>query len=140
MDKEEIAKRESLLKEWSEIINNNEGFWIYGAGIVAKRIYNFMYKNAQLDKLKGFIVSELKNNDKRNYSEKCIIELNELKNKTDTIIVGVGDAYQTEILFNLKENGFDNVINGYLFSFLTEEHIPLNMPDDLPENITINMS
>lgn len=49
-----------------------------------------MYKNAQLDKLKGFIVSELKNNDKRNYSEKCIIELNELKNKTDTIIVGVG--------------------------------------------------
>lgn len=38
MDKEEIAKRESLLKEWSEIINNNEGFWIYGAGIVAKNI------------------------------------------------------------------------------------------------------
>lgn len=130
--------KENLSDELKEIIIR--GVYIYGCGVVAKRLYRVI-ETMELEKyIIGFIVSKRHKNDEDTYHGKAIFELDEICNKEVYIVLAVSDAYQNEIISILNEKGYDRVINGYIYSFLNEDHIPEGIPLDVPYDVYMDIN
>lgn len=48
-----------LWEEWHKILEENHSIFIYGAGKIGRKIFNLLKKENQLDKLQGFVVSDM---------------------------------------------------------------------------------
>lgn len=128
--------RAQIEQEFKELISLNGSIYIYGAGIVGKRLYKVMKTRNSEELIKGFIVSQ-KNNDEP-VCDKKVYELGEVINKDVKILVAAGDAYQNEILANLKKNGYNNAVNAYIYTFLDEKHIPNGLNREVPQEVIID--
>lgn len=103
--------------EWQELLETNQTIYIYGAGKIGKKILGLIKKNNQLDKVKGFLVSDKAGNP--DYIENIsVFQIDELTNKDGLILLSVTDIYQEEILSLLSAYGYDNVVCAYKFSYL----------------------
>lgn len=129
--------RELMEKEFEELLSLNDNIYIYGAGIVGKRLYKVMKTRNSEELVKGFIVS--KKNDDDLVCDKKVYELGEVTDKDVKILVAVGDAYQNEILAHLKKNGYHNAINAYVYTFLDEKHIPNGLNREVPQEVIIDI-
>lgn len=81
--------------------------YIYGAGIKGKKLADFMKK--QSIKFDGFIVTELKNNN-RVLKEHKVLEISEVPNSSDMgIVLALNDRNKKEVIPLLYENGYKNL-------------------------------
>lgn len=101
-----------------------EGFWnalssfekiyIYGAGVYGQKVLEFLKKEKYEDKVKGFVVSNISDENKRNVSGKEVYALSELaeedKHKS-LYIAGVKLATQREVIKNMQTNGIKNIMS-----------------------------
>ena len=133
-----MNNREKLQNELKNLLKSNA--FIYGCGIVGKRLYDVICSIKMQNRISGFIVSDLKSDDDVVYRNKTIQQLTDIKDKNIFIIVAVSDAYQNEILFYLRKHGFKNIFNGYLYSFINEKHLPDCLPEDVPNNFMIDLN
>lgn len=102
------AKREILLKdEIHHQLLNADAFVIYGVGMFGKKIYNVM-DDSDRDKLRGFAVSDICSNVK----EYKGIPVRNIGNydKNLTVIVGVTEKYEREVISLLKDRGMENIL------------------------------
>ena len=129
--------RTKLKSELSALLTNKKAF-IYGAGEVGIRLMNVIKSIGKENCIAGFVVSKFTEKVPHSIENKMVYEAHELHDKDALIIVAVSDAFQNEILFNLQQLNFANVINGYLYSFLNEDFLPAEMPTDVPLSVTIN--
>ena len=133
-----ISDREKLRSELKEILEDDA--YIYGCGVVGKRLYDVILSINMENKIQGFIVSNLSENDDNVYQNKNILQLDYLKDANIHIIVAVSDAYQNEIMHLLHKHNFKNVYNGYLYSFLNEVHMPVCLPENVPVEFPIDLN
>lgn len=120
-----------LWEEWHKILEENHSIFIYGAGKIGRKIFNLLKKENQLDKLQGFVVSDMGGVEPANIEDKPIIEIEKLNKKDSTILVSVSDIYQNEILDLLHKLGYRKVICAYKYSFLDEEEIFNEQPKSI---------
>ena len=105
--KEDIDAEE----EWDRIFKGDASVYIFGTGVVSKRIIKKIKKDNLFDKLKGFVVSNL--NDACSFEGKNVYDINTI-NRDSVIIIGIKDS---ETIKSLLENmGFKNIVNGYRYS------------------------
>lgn len=109
-------------------------FYIYGAGIVAKRFYEVLKKRNLHRGLIGFLVSELNN---REVNGVKVFSIDEIKHKQVNIFIAVGDAYINEIINNLEVMGFENFTNAYIYSFLDSEYVSEELEMPVPKEATV---
>ena len=122
-------------KEWQELLEANQTIYIYGAGKIGKKILGLIKWNNQLDKIKGFLVSDKVGNP--DYIENIpVFQIDELINKDGLILLSVADIYQEEILNLLSAYGYDNVVCAYKFSFLDINNDAGT--DKIPDTIVID--
>lgn len=131
-------KREELIFQLKEIFANNKEVYIYGAGIVGKRLYEAIHSLGFNTQLKCFIVSEI---GKKSETQAVlpIMPIDYIKDLNACILIAVSDAYQNEIEHLLKTKGFCNYFNAYMFSYINEEHIPEDIPLEVPNKIMMNV-
>ena len=134
--------REELEERWDKTIIEEDRLWIYGAGVVARRLYRVICNYGRRNQLNGFVVTDKAGDDIKDGSDEITVftfkELNE-KQKNDTFIVAVSDVYKQEIIFKLKEAGVNRIIDGYAFSFLMEDHVPKDILYDAPNIIDVDI-
>ncbi len=131
-------RRNELENEFETFLQANPKIYIYGAGIVGKRLYHVIEYLNYTENIVGFIVSNKCMNTPGKIFDKNIYEFCDLENKESSILVAVSEAYQNEILYLLKESGYHHFFNGYIYSYLCEEYIPEYMPLDVPDIIDID--
>ena len=123
-------------KEWQELLEANQTIYIYGAGKIGKKILKLIKQSDQLDKIKGFLVSDKGENP--DYIEDIpVFQIDELVNKDGLILLSVTDIYQEEILSLLCAYGYDNVVCAYKFSFLVIDNDA--DIDRIPDTIVIDI-
>lgn len=122
-----------MKKEWSKLLEVNQIIYIYGAGKIGKKVLSLIKQNNQIDKVKGFIVSDKTGNP--DYIETIkVIQIDELVDKDALILLSVTDVYQEEILNLLRIYGCENIIDAYKFSFINiNDHT-----DEVPDTIFID--
>lgn len=84
--------------------------WIYGAGIVGKRVWNALSQDEIGLKIEGMVVSEKKGQDS---NDECrVVEIGDIKTAdSDTIfIIGVSAKYQEEVINTLSAHGYNNYV------------------------------
>ncbi len=133
-----FMNREELKTQLSQLVSDR--VYIYGCGVVAKRLYDVFISMHLDDCICGFIVSKLLVSDENAYMGKPVFEIEECEDKNAHIILAVSDAYQNEILHLLRKKGFFNVTNGYLYSFINNEYIPDNIPIVVPDKISMDIN
>lgn len=119
--------------EWQKLMETNQNIYIYGAGKIGKQILRLIELGNQLNKVRGFIVSDkLENPD---YIDNIpIFQIDELENKNELILLSVSDIYEEEILSLLNIYGYKNVVCAYKFSFLEID----NKVDEIPDVMVID--
>lgn len=131
-------ERNSLKSELRSLLSNNN-YYIYGAGIVGKRLYGII-KGLSLDgQIEGFIISNRKKDDSLYIEEKKIHLIDELDDTNINILIAVSDAFQNEIIHLLETKKFKNIIKAYSYSLINEKNIPDYLPSDVPEIIEIDI-
>lgn len=111
-----------LWEEWNKIVSESHSIYIYGAGKIGRKIFNLIKRDNHLDKLYGFLVSDIRGGwNPTSIEGKPVIEIKKLNEKDSTILVSVSDIYQNEILELLQKLGYYKVICAYKYSFLDEE-------------------
>jgi len=102
------VKREARLRE--EIHNrllDKEAFIIYGVGMFGKKIYDVMCSEDR-DKLCGFAVSDVRSNS-RGYKGIPVKGI-DAYDKSLTVIVGVTERYEKEVVSLLRARGMEEVL------------------------------
>lgn len=132
------TRRNKLKIEFESLLEANPRIYIYGAGIVGKRLYQVIQNMQYTANIAGFIVSDKGKETPEKLFDKRVFELCSIDNKGSCIVVAVSEAYQNEILYKLKESGYCNIFNGYLYSYLCEAYIPEYMPLEVPDVIAID--
>ncbi|MBR4027351.1 MAG: hypothetical protein IKJ01_07330 [Lachnospiraceae bacterium] len=124
--------------ELINLFNTDKDIYIYGAGVVGKRLYKVIETKRLEHKIKGFIISQ---KNKENFvCGKKIYNIGELANKEIKIFVAVGEAYQNEILCYLSKNGYKDIVDVYIYSFLNEKYIPKGLNRGVPQEIIIDIN
>jgi hypothetical protein len=136
LEKGQTDIRHRLQDELEEILEHE--VYIYGAGIVGKRLYQVIKGISLESHVLGFIVTEKKEHQ-NGPDGKEIFCLDDFEEKSVSILLAVGDVYQNEILSLLNQRGFWHVSNGYRYSLLNEEHILDDMPAEIPDRIEISI-
>lgn len=49
-----------LWEEWNKIVSESHSIYIYGAGKIGRKIFNLIKRDNHLDKLYGFLVSDIR--------------------------------------------------------------------------------
>lgn len=88
-------------------LNKVESVYIYGAGIYARRAITFL--DRMQIAVKGLLVKEKENNPRAVCGIK-VYELEEIKECTELIIIGVSNKFREEVLDLLTERGFRNIL------------------------------
>lgn len=132
------ARRNTLKIEFEKFLEANPQIYIYGAGIVGKRLYRVIDSMKYAVNIVGFIVSDRSMGTPEKLFDKRVFEFGNIDNRDSCILVAVSEAYQNEILYILKEARYSNVFNGYIYSYLCEEYIPEYMPLEVPDVISID--
>lgn len=132
------ARRNTLKTEFERFLEANPQIFIYGAGIVGKRLYRVIDSMKYTANIVGFIVSNRGMGTPEKLFNKRVFEFCNIDNRNSCILVAVSEAYQNEILYILKEAGYNHVFNGYIYSYLCEEYIPEYMPLEVPDIISID--
>ena len=132
------TRRNELKIEFEKFLGANLQIYIYGAGIVGKRLYRVIENMKFTENIAGFIVSDRSLETPEILFDKRVFELSEIDNKESSILIAVSEAYQNEILYILKEAGYYHFVNGYIYSYLCEEYIPEYMPLEVPDIIAID--
>ena len=132
MDNNEL--REIFIKKLRE-----NKFFIYGAGIVGRRLYEVVKQICLKDQIEGFIISKKKENDPEYIETKKVFLIDEIENKKVNILIAVSDAFENEILHLLHNKQFENVEKAYLYSLINEKQIPAYLPDEVPDKIEIDI-
>lgn len=114
-------------------------FYIYGAGIVGKRLYEVIKKMHLEKQIQGFIISKNKVDEPMYIESKKVFLINEIDNKNVNILLAVSDAYENEILHLLKSKKFFNVEKAYVYSLINEKTIPFFLPNEVPDKIEIDV-
>lgn len=110
----------TLREEWKELLLRSNHIYIYGAGKIGKQIYKLIKISGEQQKVRGYIVSNIKGNPQQIESVP-VLQINEVEDKDSDIFVAVTDAYQEEILELLKSKSFEKVKIAYKFIALAEE-------------------
>lgn len=132
------TRRNELKIEFEKFLAANTQIYIYGAGVVGKRLYQVVENMKYTANIAGFIVSDRNSETPEKLFGKYVFELCDMDKKDNCILVAVSEAYQNEILYILKELGYDNFFNGYLYSYLYEDYIPEYMPLEVPDVIAVD--
>lgn len=128
-------ERSLLLTRFREILGAD--VYIYGAGIVGKRLYHVIKQHVPHCHVNGFVVSHKQTAEA--YEELPLFSITEISPPDSQVIVAVGDEYQNQIYSILAHHGFTNVINGYRYSFLDSDYIPEALPEEVPQVISIDI-
>lgn len=132
------ARRNELNIEFEKFLKANPQIYIYGAGIVGKRLYRVIENMKYTANIAGFIVSDRNLETPEKLFDKRVFEFCDIDKKDSCILVAVSEAYQNEILYILKEAGYYNYFNGYIYSYLCEEYIPEYIPLEVPDIIAMD--
>lgn len=103
-------------EQWEEIFHRGENIYIYGAGDVAKRVYNKVKSEHLTEHLSGFVVTQRGEDDPIEIEDKHIFEIDEITNLQSTILVCVKRATINTIKEKLMLRGFLNVVEAYKYS------------------------
>lgn len=90
-------------------LQKQEKVVIYGAGVWAKRVWEYTKRQDIQDKVMGFVVSQ-KETDETDIDGKPIYEIDELTEKEALVIVAVSEKHQQNILKLLQVKGFSKVL------------------------------
>lgn len=99
---------EKMLEDWKNLFDKNIEFYIYGAAESAKKCLELSQKTGVLHKIKGFVVSNGKENP--SYVENIpVTDIHDIQNKEIHILVTHLGFAKKEICKLLEELGFKNV-------------------------------
>lgn len=132
------TRRNGLKVEFERFLEDHSRIYIYGAGIVGKRLYQVVEGLQYAANIAGFIVSGRNLGTPETLYGKRVFELGNIDHKDSCILIAVSEAYQNEILYTLKEAGYYHFFNGYIYSYLCESYIPEYMPLEIPDTIAID--
>lgn len=123
-------KDDALQTEWKELLNKNQNIYIYGAGKIGKQILSLITRCNCLSKVKAFLTTiPPSENDVNLVNGIPVIGIDAFSDNAATIFIAVTDAWQEEILRELKKRDFTNYELVYKYSFLMEE---LEQPNEIP--------
>jgi prephenate dehydrogenase len=86
--------------------------YIYGAGLIGKKLWNYLKKINAGHKVQGFVVSERKDNPGK-IEDKVVFVLSELQvqdTKHALMIVAAHNRYQYEIALKLQAGRYRNIL------------------------------
>ncbi len=133
-----MDRNKTLEAKFMELLRSHKQY-IYGAGIVGKRLYNIIKRLALEKQILGFVVSEKKENTPQYIDDKKVYLLSDITDKEANILIAVSDAYQNEILYLLRVREYKNIVCAYEYSLLDEKNIPFHIPEDIPEVIEMDI-
>lgn len=99
---------EKMLEEWKTIFDKNVDFYIYGAAASAKKCVELVAEIGALDKIKGFVVSNGKENPEY-VGTLPVLDIHEMQDKDIHILVTHLGFSKQEICELLEELSFKNV-------------------------------
>lgn len=91
------CEEELIIKEWEELFEREEDFYIYGAANTAKRLLKIMEETGVSNKLKGFLVTD-KNENPYFLQGLPVIDVNIFSDKEANILVPHSGVFKQEIL------------------------------------------
>lgn len=97
---------QQMIFEFLKLINDEKEILIYGAGTVAKRLYEEFDKNGNKKKIKSFIVYS-KENNKSDINGIPVREYKHFVDAPEKIIIGLWENKQDEAYSELVKNGID---------------------------------
>lgn len=104
-----IEEGKKELNRLNEIVKKNSEVWIYGAGIVAEKLVNYIENNLQEHKVNKILVSCTKENPK--YIKNIVVEQcnADIANKNVLIIISIMGSNGKDMKYKLEQMGFRNV-------------------------------
>ena len=116
-----------MKEDWKNLIDENHSIYIYGAGKIGKKVLRLIKKTGSaVEKVNGILVSDLTGNPDMLDGFPVMVPEN-VADRKSLVLVSVTDIYQEAILEDLKKQGFENIIDGYRYSFM-EADIPSVSP------------
>lgn len=99
-------------KFFQEVVTKFQEIYIYGAGVIGQRSWSCLKRINAGYKVKGFIVSESKDNPNK-IEDKDVFVFSEVETqdkKKSLIIVAVHRRYQYDIALKLQVGGYENIL------------------------------
>lgn len=108
-------RNEHILDQEKEILDNASVLAIYGAGYIGKSLFFRLKKEYEIS---AFIVTEKKQDEDYLFGIP-VKEINDYCNvtKKPTIIIGLGDFHQNEVMHNLEIMGFDQIVYPFIIPY-----------------------
>jgi glycosyltransferase involved in cell wall biosynthesis len=100
------------IKYFHESVTEFQEIYIYGAGLIGKKLWNYLKKINAGHKVQGFVVSERKDNPGK-IEDKAVFVLSELQvqdTKHALMIVAAHNRYQYEIVLKLQAGRYKNIL------------------------------
>lgn len=105
-----IVDRKSL---WEQIMNSERDIYIFGTGIIAKHVYEWVRRNNDDMKIKAFL--EINGSSTELY-EKKVMKVCDVENKDrSSVIVAVAYFDILDTIEKIKKYGYDDVVCGFCF-------------------------
>ena len=107
-----ILNHSISIKYFQEAVKKFQDIYIYGAGQLGQKTWDFLKKMGVGFKVNGFIVSDLKNNLLQ-IDDKSVQEFSKMQNqyyKEVLVIVALHKRYHYEVALKLQEVGYLNVL------------------------------
>lgn len=113
------SETQVYIKGFEGMIRDCDNLFIYGAGKVGTLVYEYLKKTGMQQKVKGYIVSDIKTVSKK--TDIDIFEISEVKDKNALILLCARKDYQEEMFIEAKKNAFENIIpiNHRLENYIT---------------------
>lgn len=86
-----------------------DNIYIYGAGVIGLQTLEFLKKNNQKSKIKGFIVSDGEKSDDKKEGL-SVMHLSEIEDKAALILVAIKYNNRLSIIKQLVDRGFNNIL------------------------------
>ena len=107
-----VSDMSVMVKGDSIKLVQQEPFYIYGTGFVARRLYDGLIHRDGIENLVGFVVTELSENEKHELFGKQIQAIADIP-RTSLILVAVHMIWETEVARTLHHLGFQRFVMTY---------------------------